>query len=66
MRVHAMINALRARTMEPRPAVLPAIAILQPEWDAIEAELQEDMDGVKTIILCAKHQKRIAGAYTSL
>jgi signal transduction histidine kinase len=30
-----------------------------PELDQINAELQEDIDSANTIVLCAKHQKRI-------
>jgi signal transduction histidine kinase len=31
----------------------------QPEFEKINAELQEDIDSANTIVLCARHQKRI-------
>jgi signal transduction histidine kinase len=32
---------------------------LHPEFEKINAELQEDIDSANTIVLCARHQKRI-------
>jgi hypothetical protein len=30
-------------------------------WRPIQADLDEDLEAVETIILCSQHQKRIAG-----
>lgn len=33
---------------------------LRAEWAGIEDDIKDDLDAVSTIILCSRHQKRIA------
>jgi signal transduction histidine kinase len=50
-RIEASLSALRERD--------GGAFAEQPEFEKIDAELQEDIDSANTIVLCAKHQKRI-------
>jgi signal transduction histidine kinase len=51
LRIEAALNALREQD--------GGAFAQQPEFEKINAELQEDIDSANTIVLCAKHQKRI-------
>jgi signal transduction histidine kinase len=37
-----------------------------PEFEQLHAEIQEDIDGANTIVLCARHQKRITDGLHAL
>jgi signal transduction histidine kinase len=39
--------------------------ISHPEFEKINAELREDIDSTSTIVLCARHQKRITDGINS-
>lgn len=40
---------------------------LPKEWLEIEGDIKDDLDAVSTIILCSRHQKRIAdGVHSAL
>jgi signal transduction histidine kinase len=50
-RIDTALEALRVRE--------EGKAAHQPEFEQIHAEVQEDIDNANTIVLCARHQKRI-------
>jgi signal transduction histidine kinase len=50
-RIETELNVLRERD--------DGVFAKQPEFEKINAELQEDIDSANTIVLCARHQKRI-------